>query len=338
MTGQDGAYLAELLLGHGYRVLGLRRGNSAHDLARLEWVGVLDDVELVSGDLGDENCLARLIRDHQPDEVYNLAAQSFVGSSWDSPFATSDTNAMGTLRLLDAVRSYSPHSKFYQASTSELFGEVRETPQNEMTPLNPRSPYGVSKAFGHYMTRNYRESFGLHASSGILFNHESPLRGLSFVTRKISAGLAQYKAGVGGPVSLGNLDAQRDWGYAKEYVEGMWLMLQQPEADDYVLGTGRLASVRDFCSATAQALEIDVDWSGEGITEEGRDRSNGEVVFKVDPRFFRPAEVELLLADPSKAEQQLGWKAQTDYRELAVLMAEADIAAVGRAGTRVDSR
>ncbi|MBE9640232.1 GDP-mannose 4,6-dehydratase [Salipiger mangrovisoli] len=324
ITGQDGAYLAKLLLEKGYEVHGgVRRSSHAENL-RLETLGIADKVTLHEFDLTEQNNVFRTIRAVAMDEFYNLAAQSFVGASWELPIYTSDVDAMGVVRVLDTLRSLRPETRFYQASTSEMFGLVQEVPQRETTPLYPRSPYGVAKVYGHYITKNYRESFGLHASSGILFNHESPLRGAEFVTRKITLGLAALARGGAAPVELGNMDAKRDWGFAGDYVEGMWRMLQQEVADDYVLATGVTTTIRDFFTYAAEELGMDLAWEGTGEAETATDRKSGKQVMKVNPKFYRPAEVELLIGDASKARETLGWEAKTDIRALAAMMAKSD--------------
>ena len=324
ITGQDGAYLAKLLLDKGYRVHGGVRRISQPELPRLEALGIAKDVQLHEFDLCEMNTIFRVIRNLQPDEFYNLAAQSFVGASWDLPVYTAEVDGMAVVRILDTLRTVSPQTRFYQASTSEMFGLVQEVPQRETTRLYPRSPYGVAKVYGHYITMNYRESFGLHASSGILFNHESPLRGKEFVTRKITLALARIARGGSEPVELGNMDARRDWGFAGDYVEGMWRMVQQEVADDYVLATGVTTTIRDFVTFAAQALDMDLAWEGQGITETATDRKSGKRVMQVNERFFRPAEVELLIGDASKARDALGWQATVSVRDLAQMMARAD--------------
>jgi GDPmannose 4,6-dehydratase len=324
VTGQDGSYLAKLLLDKGYDVTGATRRNSQIETARLSKLGIADDVRFVDFDLSEINNINRLIRASEFDEVYNLAAQSFVGSSWEQPIYAADVNGLGVVRILDAIRTYSPHTRFYQASTSEMFGRVRAVPQNEETPLYPRSPYGVAKVYGHYITINYRESFNLHASSGILFNHESPLRGSEFVTRKITLGLARLARGEDVPIELGNMSAKRDWGFAGDYVEGMWRMLQQDVADDYVLATGVTITIRDFIAHAAGALGIELDWSGEDENEIAVDRKTGRTLVRVNPKFFRPAEVDLLIGDASKARTKLGWAPKVAVKELAAMMAKAD--------------
>jgi GDPmannose 4,6-dehydratase len=328
ITGQDGAYLAKLLLEKGYDVHGGVRRISQPELTRLEKLGVARDVTLHEFDLSEPNNIFRTINATRPDEFYNLAAQSFVGASWDLPVYTADVDGMAVVRILDTLRTLSPETRFYQASTSEMFGLVQEVPQRETTRLYPRSPYGVAKVYGHYITMNYRESFGMHASSGILFNHESPLRGKEFVTRKITLGLAAIAHGGEHAVELGNMDAKRDWGFAGDYVEGMWRMLQQDVADDYVLATNVTTTIRDFFTYAAEALGMDLDWQGEGENETAIDLNTGKLVMKVNPKFYRPAEVELLIGDPSKAKEKLGWEPRVDVRQLAEMMAKSDYEAL----------
>ena len=324
ITGQDGAYLAKLLLDKGYEVHGGVRRISQPETTRLKVLGVADKVHLHDFDLIEQNNVFRVIRDIGMDEFYNLAAQSFVGASWEQPVYTSEVDALSVVRILDTLRTLRPETRFYQASTSEMFGLVQEVPQSETTRFYPRSPYGVAKVYGHYITTNYRESFGMHASSGILFNHESPLRGKEFVTRKITLGLAALAHGGEAPVELGNMDARRDWGFAGDYVEGMWRMLQQDEADDYVLATGETTTIRDFFTEAGAALGMDIEWNGEGANETGTDARTGKTVMKVNPRFYRPAEVDLLIGDSTKARETLGWMPQMDVRQLARMMARAD--------------
>ena len=306
VTGQDGSYLAELLLEKGYKVYGLTRRTSTSNYDRIK--NIVDEIELVQGDLLDQHSLTSAIKDIQPDEVYNLAAQSFVPTSWNQPVLTGEFTALGVTRALEAVRLAKPDAKFYQASSSEMFGQVRETPQNEDTPFYPRSPYGVAKVYGHWITVNYRESYDLFAVSGILFNHESPRRGLEFVTRKITHAVARIKLGKQDKLVLGNIESKRDWGYAKEYVEAMWMMLQQDKAEDYVIGTGETHSVKEFLQAAFES--VDLDW---------------QKYVETDEKFIRPAEVELLVANPKKAEEKLGWKFKTDYKKLAELMVKEDL-------------
>ncbi|WP_424357749.1 GDP-mannose 4,6-dehydratase [Methanocella sp. MCL-LM] len=311
ITGQDGSYLAELLVNKGYEVHGLVRRTSSVNTARIEHI--LDKIQLIPGDLTDESSLVSAIRKSKPDEIYNLAAQSFVGSSWSQPIFTGETTAIGVTRLLEAIRTAGSDARFYQASSSEMFGKVQATPQNEKTPFYPRSPYAVAKLYGHWITVNYRESFGMYACSGILFNHESPRRGIEFVTRKISDGVARIYHGLQDELRLGNLDSKRDWGFAGDYVEAMWLMLQQENPDDYVIGTGETHSVREFCELAFGAAGL--DW---------------EKYVKIDPRFVRPAEVDLLLGDASKAKNVLGWKPKVTFPQLVKMMVESDIELVAR--------
>ena len=329
ITGQDGAYLAKLLLDKGYEVHGGVRRISHPETTRLGLLGIERDVHLHEFDLTEQNNIFRVIRDVEMDEFYNLAAQSFVGASWEVPVYTAEADGRAVVRILDTLRSVRPDTRFYQASTSEMFGLVQEVPQSETTRLYPRSPYGVAKVYGHYITMNYRESFGMHASSGILFNHESPLRGKEFVTRKITLGLAALARGGDAPVELGNMDAKRDWGFAGDYVEGMYLMLQQDNADDYVLATGETTTIRDFFTFAASALGMDLAWEGNAEAETATDRKTGKQVMKVNPKFYRPAEVDLLIGDPSKAKTQLGWEPKVKVRELAEMMAKADYDALG---------
>lgn len=330
ISGQDGAFLARLLLDKGYRVVGARRRNAGSSPWRLEELGVRKDVELVLLDLAEYSNILRLLERTQPDEIYNLAAQSFVGASFDLPIYTGDVSGLAVARFLEATRTVLPGARFYQASTSEMFGKVQAIPQVETTPFYPRSPYGVSKLYAHWMTVNYREAYGTFACSGILFNHESPLRGLEFVTRKITATLAERAQGRVGVLELGNLSAQRDWGYAGDYVEGMWRMLQQPAPDDYVLATGSTHTVRDFVRWAAEGIGMSIVFEGEGEDEVGRDTTTGEVVVRVNQQFFRPAEVDLLVGNPAKAKSVLGWQPAVNVRQLAQMMAEADVRRAAR--------
>jgi GDPmannose 4,6-dehydratase len=313
ITGQDGSYLAELLLGQGYEVIGMLRRSSTLNFERI--AHIQDDLTLVSGDLLDEVSMINILREHRPNEVYNLAAQSFVQTSWNQAVLTGETTALGVTRVLDAIRIVDPEIRFYQASSSEMFGKVLEVPQRETTPFYPRSPYGVAKVYGHWITVNYRESYGLHASSGILFNHESPRRGLEFSTRKITHGVARIKHGLDQTLAMGNLDAQRDWGYALDYVRAMWLMLQQDQPGDYVVATGETHSVREFC---------ELAFAHAGLNYQDH------VTF--DERFMRPAEVDLLVGDPTQARQVLGWKPEVDFPALVAMMVEADLEVVSRQG------
>jgi GDPmannose 4,6-dehydratase len=324
ITGQDGAYLAKLLLDKGYKVIGGVRRTASQDFYRLHYLGIYDKVTLVTFDLVDLNNIVRTLREYPVDEFYNLAAHSFVGSSWDNPIYVSDINGMGVARILDTLHTYKPDTKFYQASTSEMFGKVQETPQRETTNFYPRSPYGVSKAYAHYLTTNYRESYGMHTSCGILFNHESPLRGFEFVTRKITNTLAKIAYGQDTVLYLGNMNSKRDWGYAADYVEGMWRMLQHPTGDNYVLASGKTTSVRDFVRASAESLNIELEWFGEDLEEVAIDKLTGKIVVRVDPKFFRPAEVDLLLGDYSKAKNILGWSPTMTITDLATLMSRED--------------
>ncbi len=324
ITGQDGAYLSKFLLEKGYEVHGGVRRISQPETVRLEQVGVLKDVVIHDFDLSEPYNIIRVLQTIAPDEVYNLGAQSFVGSSWDLPVYAADVNGIGVLRILDALRSFAPRTRFYQASTSEMFGLVQEVPQSETTRFYPRSPYGVAKVYGHYITMNYRESFGMHASSGILFNHESPLRGKEFVTRKITLALARIARGSADPLVLGNLDAKRDWGFAGDYVKGMWLMLQQDEADDYVLATGVTTPIRDFVRFAAEALGMEPVFEGEGVNETATDRRTGRRIVEISEKFFRPAEVDLLIGDATKARTRLGWQPEVTVRQLAEMMAKSD--------------
>ncbi len=324
VTGQDGAYLARLLLDKGYKVYGGCRRVSVDNLWRLRELKVHDKIELIDFDLQEIGNVTRAIKNTRPDEIYNLAAQSFVGVSFELPVTTSQIDGMGCLHILEAMRDYVPQSRFYQASTSEMFGKVQEIPQKETTPFYPRSPYGVAKVFAHYMTQNYREAYGMHASSGILFNHESPLRGQEFVTRKITLALARIAAGQQDVLELGNLDAKRDWGFAGDYVKAMWAMLQQDVADDYVIATGETFTVRYFCECAASLLGFDLRWEGEGPGELGIDRKTGKTVIHVSPKFFRPAEVELLVGLPEKSRTKLGWVPEVKLDGLIEMMVTAD--------------
>ncbi len=328
VTGQDGAYLAQHLLDSGYRVVGTYRRSSTPNTWRLDVLGVTarDDFELVEGDITDPGACLRLIERCQPDELYNLAAQSFVGVSFEQPTTTAQITGVGTLNLLEALRQINPKIRFYQASTSEMFGKVAETPQTENTPFHPRSPYGVAKLFAHWSTINYRESYGIFASCGVLFNHESPLRSREFVTRKITRAAAEIALGRQEVLELGNLDASRDWGYAKEYVQGMHAMLQHSRPDTFVLATNTTSTVRDFALAAFAATGIELRWQGEGVGEVGIDVANDVVRVRVSQRFYRPCEVDFLLGDAGHAERELGWKPTTSLAELCQLMVEADLA------------
>ena len=306
ITGQDGSYLAELLLSKGYEVLGMARRSSTITYERIEHI--VDDIKIVQGDLHDQGSMLNLLEEYKPDEVYNLAAQSFVPTSWGQAILTGEVTALGVTRMLEAIRLFNPKIRFYQASSSEMFGKVQEVPQRESTPFYPRSPYGVAKLYGHWITVNYRESYNMYATSGILFNHESPRRGLEFVTRKIAHGAARIKLGLARELRLGNLDARRDWGFAGDYVEAMWLMLQQDQPDDYVVGTGETHAVREFCEVAFGHLGL-----------------NYQDHVVQDPRFYRPAEVDLLVSDPSKARQKLGWAPKVGFEELVRMMVDSDL-------------
>lgn len=325
IRGQDGAYLAKNLLEKGYEVFGADRRSGDTTFWRLNESGISGDVKILYMDLLELTNILRVIEKVKPDEVYNLAAQSFVGTSFDQPIITSDINAMGVMRLLEAVRIAAPEARFYQASTSEMFGKVQEIPQSENTPFHPRSPYGVAKLYAHWATINYRESWGMYACSGILFNHESPLRGMEFVTKKITMAVAAIRKGKQKNVVLGNLDAKRDWGFAGDYVEGMRLMLQQDEADDYVLATGETHSIREFVEEAFRYIDADIEWDGEGVNEKGIDKKTGQVMVEVSPDFYRPAEVDLLIGTPLKAKEKLGWEPKVKFRELVRMMVEWDL-------------
>lgn len=327
VTGQDGAYLVELLLSKGYKVFGAYRRTSSVDFWRLAEVKVLEhpNLELIEFDLTDLSNSIRLIEKCKPDEVYNLAAQSFVGVSFEQPITTAEITGIGAVNLLEAIRIVDSSIRFYQASTSEMFGKVQEIPQTESTDFYPRSPYGVAKLYAHWMVINYRESYGMFATSGILFNHESPLRGKEFVTRKITDSVAKIKLGKLDVLELGNIDAKRDWGFAKDYVEGMWRMLQADKPDTYVLATNRTETVRDFVTMSFKAVGIALEWSGKEENEIAKDISSNKIVVRVNPKFYRPAEVELLIGDPTKANDELDWQPQTTLEELCEMMVQADL-------------
>ena len=323
ITGQDGSYLAELLLEKGYEVYGIWRRKSVVDYGNVSHIK--DKIHFIYADMTDVVSLMTAMRISDADEVYNLAAQSFVATSWEQPLATADIDALGVTNMLEAIRAVKPTARFYQASTSEMFGLVQEIPQKETTPFYPRSPYGVAKLYGHWITKNYRESFGLYACSGILFNHESERRGVEFVTRKITMAAARIAHGLQECVELGNMDSKRDWGHSKDYVYAMWLMLQQEKPDDYVIATNETRTVREFVDVAIKAAGIDLEWKGSGVDEIAINKANGKVVVKVNPRFFRPAEVDLLLGDPTKAETKLGWKRNIDFTELVTRMVNNDM-------------
>ncbi len=330
ITGQDGSYLAELLLEKGYEVHGIIRRSSSFNTGRLDHIYKdphqnNNKLFLHFGDVTDSSSISRIIEKIQPDEIYNLAAQSHVRVSFDIPEYTAETVALGTLRILDTIKESRIKTKFYQASSSEMFGKVQEVPQNENTPFYPRSPYGVSKLYAHWITKNYRESYNLFAVSGILFNHESPRRGSTFVTKKIVEALVKIKNGQQDKLYLGNLDAKRDWGYAKDYVYGMWLMLQQKKPDDYILATGENHSVREFIEITAKFLDMEILWQGQGLEEKGIDKKTNKIIIEIDPKYFRPAEVDVLLGDYSKAKKILGWEPKTKFEDLIKIMVDEEL-------------
>ncbi len=323
ITGQDGSYLAELLLEKGYRVYGIWRRKATVDYGNI--AHLKDKVHLIYADMTDPVSLISAMRISQADEVYNLAAQSFVATSWDTPLGTADIDALGVTNMLEAIRIVKPEARFYQASTSEMFGLVQEIPQKETTPFYPRSPYGVAKLYGHWITKNYRESYNLFACSGILFNHESERRGIEFVTRKITDAAVRIKLGVQEYMELGNMDSKRDWGHSKDYVRAMWLMLQQDKPDDYVIATNETRTVREFVETAFKHLDIEVEWQGTGVDEIGINKANGKTIVKVNKKFFRPAEVDILLGDPSKAEKTLGWKREINFSQLVERMVKNDL-------------
>lgn len=328
INGQDGSYLAELLLEKGYEVYGIMRRKSVVDYGNVEHIK--DKIKFIYADMTDAISLINAMKISQADEVYNLAAQSFVATSWEQPIATAEIDGVGVTNMLEAIRTVKPEARFYQASTSEMFGLVQEIPQKETTPFYPRSPYGVAKLYGHWITKNYRESYDLYACSGILFNHESERRGKEFVTRKITDAVARIKHGIQDHLELGNMDAKRDWGHSKDYVEAMWLMLQQDQADDYVIATNETRTVREFVEIAFKTVDIDVEWQGEGVDEIGIDKATGKTIVKINPVFFRPAEVEILLGDATKAEKALGWKRQISFAELVERMVKNDMELVAK--------
>ena len=337
ITGQDGSYLAEFLLNKGYEVHGIIRRTSTFNTQRIDHIYQdphEEDVKLHLhyGDLTDASNLSRLVEKINPDEIYNLAAQSNVAVSFDMPEYTTDVDAMGTLRLLDAIKEAEINTKFYQASTSELFGDVKEMPQNEETPFNPQSPYAVAKLYAYWIVKNYREAYYMHAVNGILFNHESPRRGKRFVTRKITRAAARIAKGNQDKLYLGNLNAKRDWGYAKDYVRMMWMMLQQDEPQDYVVATGETHTVREFAEYAFKHTGVELTWEGEGLDEKGIDKETGKVLVEVDPEYFRPAEVDVLLGDPSKAKKELGWEPEVTFEELVKIMVESDLKTIEEQG------
>lgn len=324
ITGQDGSYLSELLLEKGYEVYGLWRRKSVIDYGNVEHIK--DRIKFIYADMTDVVSLIAAMKTSQADEVYNLAAQSFVATSWEQPIATADIDAVGVTNILEAIRIVKPEARFYQASTSEMFGLVQEMPQTEKTPFYPRSPYGVAKLYGHWITKNYRESYGMYACSGILFNHESERRGKEFVTRKVTNAVARIALGLQDCLELGNMDAKRDWGHSKDYVRAMWLMLQQDEAKDYVIATNETRTVREFTELSFKRVGIEIEWKGSGENETGIDRESGKTLVRINPRFYRPAEVEVLLGNPAKADSELGWTREISFRELVERMVDNDMA------------
>jgi GDPmannose 4,6-dehydratase len=322
ITGQDGSYLAELLLDKGYDVHGIIRRSSSFNTGRIDHI--YKYLHLYYGDVTDTLSLQNIIQEVKPDEIYNLSAQSHVAVSFELPEYTGQVDALGVLKLLESVKKYSPNTKIYQASTSELFGKVKEIPQKETTPFHPRSPYGVSKLYAYWICKNYRESYNMFISNGILFNHESSRRGETFVTKKITMGLANWLK-TSKPIKLGNLNAKRDWGYAKDYVYGMWLMLQQEKPDDFILATGESHSIREFVEESCKYIGINIEWIDDGINEKGIEKNSGSVIIEIDPKYFRPSEVDLLLGDPTKAKNILGWEAKTKFKDLIKIMMEHDL-------------
>ena len=330
ITGQDGAYLSKLLLEKGYEVHGAFRRTSDLHLNRMKFLNIENEIKFIPIELLEFTNIRKTLERIKPDEIYNLGAQSFVALSFELPIFTADVTGLGPLRVLEAIRDVNPTIKFYQASSSEMFGKAREMPQNEKTPFCPRSPYAISKLFAHWITVNYREAYNIFACSGILFNHESPLRGLEFVTRKITHSVAKIKLGLQDELCLGNLDSKRDWGYAPEYVEAMWLMMQQSGPDDYVIATGEAHSARDFVEAAFSEVGINIGWSGSGIEEKGVDRATGRTLVKVDPQFLRPTEVDFLIGDYSKAKEKLGWFPKTTFNEIVSIMVRHDLNVISK--------
>lgn len=328
ITGQDGSYLAELLLEKGYNVYGIMRRKSVVDYGNVEHIK--DKINFIYADMTDIISLINALKISQADEVYNLAAQSFVATSWEQPLATAEIDAIGVTNMLEAIRTVKPSARFYQASTSEMFGLVQEIPQKETTPFYPRSPYGVAKLYGHWITKNYRESYDLFACSGILFNHESERRGKEFVTRKITDAVAKIKCGVQEYMELGNMDSKRDWGHSKDYVKAMWLMLQQEEPDDFVIATNETRTVREFVEAAFKCVDMEIEWKGTGVDEVGVDKATGKTVVKINPKFFRPAEVDILIGDPSKADTKLGWVRDIPFSQLVERMVKNDMSLVSK--------
>jgi len=337
ITGQDGSYLAELLLEKGYEVHGIIRRASTFNTQRIDHIYQDPHEENVRlklhyGDMTDSSNLSRLVEKINPDEIYNLAAQSHVGTSFEIPEYTTDVDAMGTLRLLDAIKEGEVECKFYQASTSELYGKVQEVPQTEKTPFYPRSPYAAAKLYAYWIVKNYREAYDLFAVNGILFNHESPRRGKRFVTRKITRAVARITKGKQDKIYLGNMNAKRDWGYAKDYVKMMWMMLQHDTPEDFVIATGETHTVREFVEAAFSHVDVDIEWQGEGVDEKGIDKDTGKVLVEVDPKYFRPTEVDLLIGDPTKAKEELGWEPEVKFKELVQLMVQSDLEAIEKHG------
>jgi GDPmannose 4,6-dehydratase len=337
ITGQDGSYLAELLLDKGYEVHGIIRRASTFNTQRIDHIYQDPHEENVRlklhyGDMTDSSNLSRLVEKINPDEIYNLAAQSHVGTSFEIPEYTTDVDAMGTLRLLDAIKEADVECKFYQASTSELYGKVQEVPQTEKTPFYPRRPYAAAKLYAYWIVKNYREAYDLFAVNGILFNHESPRRGKRFVTRKITRAVARITKGKQDKIYLGNMNAKRDWGYAKDYVKMMWMMLQHDTPEDFVIATGETHTVREFVEAAFSHVDVDIEWQGEGVDEKGIDKATGKVLVEVDPKYFRPTEVEMLIGDPSKAKEELGWEPEVKFKELVQLMVQSDLEAIEKHG------
>ncbi len=328
ITGQDGSYLSELLLEKGYEVYGVMRRKSVVDYGNV--AHLKEKIRFIYADMTDLISLINALKISRADEVYNLAAQSFVATSWEQPIATAEIDAIGVVNLLEAIRTVKPEARFYQASTSEMFGKVQAMPQDEETPFYPRSPYGVAKLYGHWITKNYRESYGLYACSGILFNHESERRGKEFVTRKITDAVARIKLGLMDCLELGNMDARRDWGHSKDYVKAMWLMLQQQKAEDYVIATNETRTVREFVERSFKAAGMEILWQGSGVSEKGVDKATGRTVVRVNPQFFRPAEVEVLLGNPARAEKELGWKREILFSELVSRMVKNDMELVAK--------
>lgn len=336
VSGQDGSYLAKHLLSHGYQVFGAGRRSASDSSWRHRELGIQKDINYLPFELLEYSNILSVIDKIQPDEIYNLAAQSFVATSFDQPLYTSNVDAIGVLHILEAVRTVNPKIRFYQASSSEMYGKVQTIPQTENTPFYPRSPYATAKLYAHWITVNYRESYGMHATSGILFNHESPLRGEEFVTRKITLGLARIKLGLQSHLELGNIEAKRDWGYAKDFVEGMHLMLQQETADDYVLATNETHTVREFIMLAAQIAGFDIAWEGSGVNEVGIDKKTNKTIIKINPAFYRPNEVDLLIGSPEKAKAQLGWTRKISFLDLVTLMMEADLTRTRRLANQTE--